>query len=192
MANILVYIELENGRASQASLGLLGGGRCIASELGAVLCAVLPCAEPPSYDENDIIAVLSRHGADKVILLAHPQIGGDGPIALRSEALVHACERFRPRLLLLSASEEGSELGPRLALKLQGQFCDMERLGVEGVSVENDLPGSRCRALDSLLRCEESLIMTLRDGGTPRATGQDEAEVVVLRPPLAGASTAPG
>ncbi len=69
MANILTYIELEENEASPRSLAALNRGRIIATELGATLYAVLPCAATPSYDDDDIIAVLSRHGADKVILI---------------------------------------------------------------------------------------------------------------------------
>ena len=69
MANILVYIELEDGDASPVSLSALNLGRKVASRLGAALYAILPCNVPPTYEENDVITVISQHGADKVILL---------------------------------------------------------------------------------------------------------------------------
>ena len=73
MANILVYIELAGDRPAAASLETLGEARRIASFLGATLYAVLPCVSPPAWGEDDIIAVLSRHGADKVVLTAAPE-----------------------------------------------------------------------------------------------------------------------
>ena len=74
MANILIYIELSDNKATPASLFALNRGRDLATELGATLYALLPCATTPTYDDEDIIAVLSRHGADKVILVHHPDL----------------------------------------------------------------------------------------------------------------------
>ena len=36
--------------------------------LGATVYAIVPCGSKPGYGEDDPIAVLSRHGADKVLV----------------------------------------------------------------------------------------------------------------------------
>ena len=55
MANILTYIELQGNEATPSSLQALNQGRDVATELGATLYALLPCASTPTYDDEDII-----------------------------------------------------------------------------------------------------------------------------------------
>ena len=118
MANILVQIEISNQKPDQACLSLINEGRAIASRLGATLYAMLPCARPPTYGDDDIIAVLSHHGVDKVILLTHPDLGGVLTQEQKDIAIRLACSRFPPRLVLLEGSEENMVLAAALASAL--------------------------------------------------------------------------
>ena len=119
MANILVHIELEDGDATAASLATVNLGRRVASQLGAALYALLPCSAPPTtYDDEDIIAVLSRHGADKVALVTNPKLSFPMDVAQIARVLANACRRFPPRLVLLSRADHAPEVAKLLASAL--------------------------------------------------------------------------
>jgi electron transfer flavoprotein alpha subunit len=188
VANILVYIELAGDRPAGASLETLGEARRIASFLGATLYAVLPCVSPPAWGEDDIIAVLSRHGADKVVLTAAPELTGPFLHVPTGQALAAACEQFPPALVLCAATPAGRDIAPRLAARLGAAF-------VPEPSVEygprGDLVLSRtvyCGAFRRRLAAddvERPVVATLTQGSYRPAAGNDEAEVVVVTPPNA-------
>src|SRR5262245_4256446 len=104
MANVLVYVELEGAHLHPRTLATLGEARRMASTLGASLYALLVCAELPSYDDDDIVAVLSRHGADRIVLVASPALRGPGLFAVHGPAVLSACAQLRPALLLFPAT----------------------------------------------------------------------------------------
>jgi electron transfer flavoprotein alpha subunit len=192
VANLLVYIELRDKEATPASLCALNAGRKVASGVGATLYALLPCSAPPSYGNDDIIAVLSRHGADKVILVTGPDLDEVPLHATHGEAVRAACVQFRPRLVLLPGSSAGRDIAPRLAMQLGAHYLS----DVELQPLEDDfrLTGitfrRRFRLSESLRATSAPLVATLIAHGTPRAVGDDEAEVVMLQSP-AGESGAP-
>lgn len=176
MASILIYIELEGGRATDDALMAVNEGRRVGSDLGATVYAMLPCADPPSYGDNDIISMLALHGADKVILLTHPGLAEDARAHLVGHALHTACLRFPPRLVLLPGSTRGQTIAPSLSMKLGGEFWSLDRL-----------PGPRGKghrwtaaAYQPLRRTTEPLVITLEESIPPRPMGDDEAEVIVL------------
>src|SRR5215510_11048538 len=104
---------MDGDRPSVPSLEALGEGRRIASYLGATLGAVLPCATPPRYHEDDAIAVLSRHGADKVVLSPGPDLGLPTLHATHGHTLAAATDRMPPALLILAATPGGRAWAPR-------------------------------------------------------------------------------
>lgn len=177
MANILIYVAVEGGKATPDSLSALNEGRRVSGKLGATLYALLPCADTPTYGDNDIIAVLAAHGADKVVLLVHPDLPDDGK--RQNQALDLACDRFPPRLLLLPASGDALGLAPRLSLRLGGEYWALDRL--QGGNDEDNPSGRRAlSALDSLRDAKEPLVITLEHPVDPRQMGDEEAEVIVL------------
>ncbi len=102
MANILVYIETMDERADPACLDVLSSMRRVASSLGATLYAVMPTVEPPVYGEDDIVATISRHGADKVILLSHPSLSAPASFDSHGAAVLAATNRLPPSLLVFA------------------------------------------------------------------------------------------
>jgi len=111
VANVLVLIELVGDRPSEASLECLGEARRIASFLGATLSAVLPCASPPVYGDDDVFAVLGRHGADKVVLVAAAELAAPALWATHGSALSMVCEKVPPSLFLAAATAEFARYG---------------------------------------------------------------------------------
>lgn len=187
MANALVYIELVDGAATRASLQALNHGRHVASQLGATLYAIVPCAAPPGYGEDDIVAVLSRHGADKVVLVTNPQLAAPVLHATHGLALRTSCDQFPPQLVLLPASAGGRDIGPRLALELDGYYAGDVSIGAgEGgqPSFSRVVFRRRLRGHQALAEAGRPLVLSLAPSDLdPRELGIDEAEVVVVQAP---------
>lgn len=186
MANILVYIELEGDRPAAASLETLGEGRRIASFLGATLYAVLPCIAPPDYGEDDIIAVLGRHGADKVVLTAAPELGGPPLHAPFGSALAAVFDQFPPTLFLVGATAGGRDLAPRLAARLGAAFVPEPSVeyGPRGELVlSRTVYGGAFRRRLAADDVERPVVATVTAGSYHPSSGDDEAEVVVVNAP---------
>jgi electron transfer flavoprotein alpha subunit len=185
VANLLVYIELKDKEARQASLCALNAGRAIATGLGGTLYALLPCNAPPSYGNDDIIAVLSRHGADKVILVTGPDLDEVPLHATHGEAVRVACVQFRPRLVLLASTAAGRDIAPRLAMQLGARYVPDVELQQSGEDFQ--LSGvtfrRRTAVSESLRGTSAPVVATLLTHGAPRTLGDDEAEVVMLQSP---------
>lgn len=115
MANILVYIDVRDGLISQTALGALVFARTIATERGATLYGFVPCAAAPDYAEDDLCAVLSRHGADKLILATDPSFAGVVSAETHGAALVRVCGQIRPMLIIFADRTIASTLGPLVA-----------------------------------------------------------------------------
>jgi electron transfer flavoprotein alpha subunit len=188
MANILVHIELSGDRISQASLRILGLGRQLASELGATLGAVLPCPAAPSYGEDDHVALLSRYGADKVVLVVDPRFSGPCTFPTHGAALLAACQRYPPALMLLAATPAGRELGPRLALELGSAYLpDVARAHFSRGELEfsQSIHGGRLVRRSDAARTPA--VATCLPWNELLAVGDDEAEVIMV--PAAEADT---
>lgn len=187
MANIHVYIELAGERPSEPSLEALGEGRRIASFLGATLYAVVPCHAPPNYGDDDVIAVLGRHGADKVILVSSPLLSGPPLYATLGAALAGVCERIPPALLLLAATPVGRDIAPRIAARLGAAYVPEPSIeyGPRGELVmSRTVYGGAYRRRLAADDLERPVVASLTRGSYHKASGDEEAEVVVL--PLGG------
>jgi len=187
LANILVYIELVDDQASWASLLTLRQGRRLATELGATLYGVLPCAAPPLYGDNDIIAVLSRQGADKVILMTHSALSTPALFRGHGDALLTATSQFPPSLLLFPAGPAASDIAPRIAARLGALFVNRPRLEVASdhqlVIQQPAYNLSHVRRF-STSDLEHAVVAVVSpDPQTfSKPTGSEEAEVVVISP----------
>ncbi len=187
MANILVYIELVDDQASWASLLTLRLGRQLATRLGATLYGVLPCASPPLYGDNDIIAVLSRQGADKVILMTHTALATPALFRGHGDALLTAATQFPPALLLFPAGPSSTDIAPRVATRLGALFVNQPRLEVDEerhlVIHQPAYNRTHIRRF-STSDLEHSVVAVVAPDpqGYTTAQGSEEAEVVVISP----------
>lgn len=190
MANIHAYIELAGDQPAESSLEALGEGRRIASALGATLHAVVACAIPPRGADG-LIETLGRHGADKVVLVSAPELAGPLLHATHGPAVAAACEKAPPALVLLAATAGGRDLAPRLAARLGAAY--LAEASVE-YGARGELLLSRIVYTGAFRRrlqadeLERPVVATLAPGSYARATGDDEAEVVLVPPPAAPAA----
>ncbi len=180
MANILVYIELEDGDASPVSLSALNLGRKVASRLGAALYAILPCNVPPTYEENDVITVISQHGADKVILLTNPGLELPPSEEVLGPVLANACKRFPPRAVLLPAADSRPDLGGTLSAAIGGAEVAFPPAADDGEDLTDDEALSRRLSEED----ETPLVVTIDGVPAPVIMGEDDTEVVVFQASL--------
>jgi electron transfer flavoprotein alpha subunit len=189
VANILVYIELVGDRPLAASLEALALGRIIASTVGATNYALLPCAARPSYGDDDAIAVLSRHGADKVLLVTHPRLAGPPLSVTHGSAILGACAALPPTLVLFASTPGARDIAPRLGAQLAAAYLAEPHVALEPdgtLVLTRSIYGGRAVRRIRAEELERPLVVTLAPGRPARATGDEEAEVVVLPPANVG------
>jgi electron transfer flavoprotein alpha/beta subunit len=182
MANVLVVVELAEGKAMPVCLEALGQARRLSTHLGATLYAVVPMAQAPSYGEDDLIAQLAHHGADKVVLVTDEALGGASD-SLRwgthGAAISMVSDMLPPSLLLFGATPGGREVAPRAAARMGAAF-----LSEAWIEMREDKlalwegAGANARALDGEL--EFPVVATVPPGRYEPAHGDDEAEVEVV------------
>ena len=188
MANVHVYIELVGGRPADPSLEALGEARRIASFLGATLYAVLPTGAPPETQQDELIAFLGHHGADKVVVVSAPELGNPTLYASHGHALAAVCERIPPALVLIAATPGGRDLAPRVAAKLGAAFLAEPSVeyGPGGeLYLSRTVYGGAFKRRLAADDVERPLVATVTPGSYEKATGEDEAEVLVIQPAAA-------
>jgi electron transfer flavoprotein alpha subunit len=133
--DIFVFAELREGELRECSLELLGEGRRLADKLHQELAAVVFGDDP-----SGLCRPLISHGADRVYMVDDANLG-----FYRTETytalLTAIVTRYRPSILLLSATTTGRDLAPRLAARLgTGLTADCTSLEIEeetGVLLQN-------------------------------------------------------
>jgi hypothetical protein len=190
VANVFVIVELVGDHPHPASLEVLGQARRIATALGATVYAVAPCARPPGYGQDDLIAVLSGHGADKVLLAVSPQHEGPMRWGTHGAAVLVACATMQPLLLLLADTTAARDVAGRLAARLGAAYLGAAAVEVVGDGVALWEVGSeRPRRLEGEL--DFTVVAAITPGRYAPACGDEEAEVELLEtPPFPGADFA--
>lgn len=124
--DVWVYIETGDEGPRSVGLELLGEGRKLADTLGQKLAGVI-------IGEN--IAGLAKEafaaGADKVYLVEAPELAHystDGYTAVFEDLI----KEYRPSVILIGATNDGRDLGPRIACRVQtGLTADCTGLGID-------------------------------------------------------------
>ena len=117
------FVEVGDGRPTRTSLELLAKGRELSGKLGGDNVALVVGA--------DVAGELARRGADRIVLVDDERLSDYHP-ELWTAALRQVLERHRPHVLLLPATANGRDLGPRVAGELQlGMTGDCVGLGID-------------------------------------------------------------
>lgn len=124
--NVWVYMEVADGSVRNVGLELIGQGRKLADKMGGKLAAVLI---------GDKIAGLAKEafaaGADQVYLIEAPELAHyntDGYTA----AMVDLIDTYKPSVILMGATNDGRDLGPRIACRVgTGLTADCTDLGID-------------------------------------------------------------
>jgi electron transfer flavoprotein alpha subunit len=117
------FVELGDGHPTRTSLELLAKGRELSGKLGGDNVALVFGA--------DVAGELARRGADRVVLADDGRLSDYHP-ELWTAALRQVLEQHRPHVLLIPATANGRDLGPRVAGELQlGMTGDCVGLGID-------------------------------------------------------------
>lgn len=124
--NLWVFIETDEGRAKPVGYELLNPGRMMADKLGEELVAVI-------LGENvaDIAKTAISYGADKAIVVEGPEYKNYNTDAA-TYAMVELIGKHDPAIVLYGATNNGRDLGPRVACSLKtGLTADCTGLDIE-------------------------------------------------------------
>ena len=114
---VWVFIEEAAGHVKGVGLELLGEGRKLADELGEELAGVLI-----GHNVEDQCPELFASGADKVYLVEGLEYEHYNTEAY-TVAFVDLVEKFKPAAILVGATNDGRDLGPRIAARLRTGLC---------------------------------------------------------------------
>jgi electron transfer flavoprotein alpha subunit len=115
------FVELVDGSPSRASLELLAKGRELSGKLGGENVALV--------FGHDVSAELGRHGADRVALVDGLD---DYDPHVWASALRQVLVARRPHVVLIPATANGRDLGPRVAGELElGMTGDCVGLNID-------------------------------------------------------------
>jgi len=109
--DIWVYAEQEGGDINPASFELLGKATDLASPLNEKVGAVLV-----GKDIKGLSKELIAYGADKVYIAEHELLENFLPVPY-TRAVSELIEKYKPQMMLFSATPLGRELGPRIAYR---------------------------------------------------------------------------
>ena len=123
---VWVFIEHRDGRIRNVSLELVGEGRKLAEELGEEVSAVLI---------GDRVAEMSKDlfasGADNVYL-AEGSAFKHYTTDAYTIVFTHLIRKYRPSVILLGATNDGRDLGPRVAARVKtGLTADCTSLAID-------------------------------------------------------------
>jgi electron transfer flavoprotein alpha subunit len=120
------FVEHADGHPIRASLELLGKGRELSGKLGGQNVALVL-----GSDVGSIARVAARHGADRVVVVESEQLDSYHPERW-AHALRTVIEQLRPHVLVIPATTNGRDLGPRVAGELElGMTGDCVGLGID-------------------------------------------------------------
>ncbi len=123
--NVWVFIEHAHGQAKNVGLELLHQGRVLADAHQEKVVGVVI-----GQDVAAAVQAAIAYGADEVILVEgeeYQDYNTDG----YTNAMVKLIEKYKPSVLLIGASNNGRDLGPRIAGRLAtGLTADCTGLGI--------------------------------------------------------------
>lgn len=124
--NVWVYIETDEGKAKPVGYELLNPGRMMADKLGEELIAVI-------LGENvaEVAKTAVSYGADKAIVVEGAEYKNYNTDAA-TFAMVELIRKYDPSIVLYGATNNGRDLGPRVACTLKtGLTADCTGLDIE-------------------------------------------------------------
>mgnify|MGYP001106705308 FL=1 len=125
--DLWVFVETnEDGTAKNVGIELLTPGKMMAGKQGGALVAVvIGCGV------DEAVKAASEHGADKVIVVDGPEYK-HYTTAAYAIALSTLVEKYGPTSMLIGATNNGRDLGPRVSCRLHtGLTADCTALDID-------------------------------------------------------------
>lgn len=111
--NMWVFIETECGKAKNVGYELINAAKPLAEKKGCELVAVVVGKDVESVAKDAIC-----YGADSAILVDGPEFEYYTTDAA-SNALVALIEKYKPETLIIGATNNGRDMGPRVSCRIQ-------------------------------------------------------------------------
>jgi len=111
--DIWIYAEQEGGEINPASFELIGKATELAGQLNEKVGAVLV-----GKNVKGLAKELIAYGADKVYIAEHDLLENFLPVPY-TKAVVELVEKYKPQMMIFSATPLGRELGPRIAYRAE-------------------------------------------------------------------------
>jgi electron transfer flavoprotein alpha subunit len=183
LPNILVYVEIREGRPTDPSLFALSESRRVARLAGASTFAVVATPRLATEQLEALAAPIGDAGVDKLLWCEADDFATPPLDATHGRALDAAVARVPPMLVLFPAGGAGAALGPPLAVRLGGPFapwCDFVTSesevpvpdGAGRVQLIHLTPYGRFRRRLDPLDIERPIVATLGAGRMPPPTGR--------------------
>jgi electron transfer flavoprotein alpha subunit len=119
-------VELVDDRPSRTSLELLAKGRELSGKLGGDNVALVLGSRG-----SGVADPLAAHGADRIVVVDDNRLDEHHP-ELSSAALIQVLQEYRPHVLVIPATANGRDVGPRAAGELQlGMTGDCVNLNID-------------------------------------------------------------
>ena len=125
--DLWVFVETNpDGSAKNVGIELLTPGRRMADKQGGDLVAVVL-----GKDVSAAVKEINEHGADQIIVAEGPEYENYTTDAYTT-ALVELIEKYAPTSVLIGATPNGRDLGPRVSCRLRtGLTADCTELDVD-------------------------------------------------------------
>ena len=125
--DLWVFVETnEDGTAKNVGIELLTPGKMMAGKQGGALVAVVI-----GSNVDEAVQAASEHGADKVIVVDGPEYAHYTTDAY-AIALCTLVEKYGPTSMLIGATNNGRDLGPRVSCRLKtGLTADCTGLDID-------------------------------------------------------------
>ena len=122
---VYVFVETEEGKPKPVSFELLTPARTLADKLGEFVGAFVV-----GHQVEETVRLCAQYGADKIVVIDAPEYQYYTTDAF-TNALHKAVEKYKPNVMLIGATNNGRDLGPRLSCRLQtGLTADCTSLDV--------------------------------------------------------------
>lgn len=126
---VWVYIEAVEGKVKPVSLELLGAGKVLADGLGEELCAVVI-----GHQMQNVVQEVFAYGARRAYLTDDPDYACYNTDRY-AHVLTSLVQKYGPSTLLIGATNNGRDLGPRVSCRLKtGLTADCTALGIDAES----------------------------------------------------------
>lgn len=127
--NIWVFIETDEGKAKSVGLELLNPGRMLADKSGEKLVAVIL-----GKDNAEAVTQVQQYGADQIISIEGEEYEKYSFDAY-TYAMTELIQKYEPSAILIGATNNGRDFGPRLACRLRtGLTADCTSLDYDAES----------------------------------------------------------
>ena len=125
--DLWVFVETnEDGTAKNVGIELLTPGKMMAGKQGGALVAVVI-----GSGVDEAVKAANEHGADKIIVVDGPEYKHYSTDAY-AIALVSLVEKYGPTSMIIGATNNGRDLGPRVSCRLHtGLTADCTALDID-------------------------------------------------------------